>query len=240
MELWTQSPLASSRGGFPRDEEGRAYFPGRDLKEAALAAAFLYATRKDEGFKRRIRAALLAEHQDLKALARALEGELFARYPFLEKLAPPERLYPEGEVRPRRVLLVDLKTGEVVRDEEIEVFEGVLALPWELGEAERNWLSAAGRSMAEALATMELELVREHLPVLEPFYQELKSRRLKGATWPLRVGYWGEDPFRARLLAFRRVPEVKKALSRHRYRIEPRRLLYLPKAKATLGWAQVV
>ena len=240
MELWTLSPLAHGRGAFPRDEEGRPYFPGRDLREAVLAAAFLYATRKDEGFKRRVRAALLAEHADLKALARALEDELFARYAFLEKLAPPERLYPEGAVRPRRVLLVDLKSGELLRDEEVEVFEGALPLPWELGEAERNWLSAAGRSLAEALATMELELVRAHLPQLEPFYQDLKSRRLKGATWPLRVGYWGEDPFRARLLAFRRVPEVRRALERLRYRIEPRRLLYLPKDRATLGWAQVV
>jgi len=240
MELWTLAPVAHSRGGFPRDEEGKPYFPGKDLLEAVLAAAFLYATRKDEGFKKRIRAALLAEHADLKALARALEAELFARYPFLEKLAPPERLYPDGAVRPRRVLLVDLKRGDIVRDEEVEVFEGVLALPWELSEDEKNWLSAAGRSMAEALATMELELVREHLPQLEPFYQDLKSRRLKGATWPLRVGYWGEDPFRARLLAFRRVPEVKKALARLGYQIEPRRLLYLPKEKVTLGWSQVV
>ncbi len=240
MELWTLTPVAHSPGGFPRDEEKRPYFPGKDLREAVLAAAFLYATRKDEGFKRRIKAALLAGHADLKALARALEDELFARYPFLEKLSPPERLYPEGAVRPRRVLLVDLKKGDVVRDEEVEVFEGVLPLPWELSEDEKNWLAAAGRSLAEALATLELELVREHLPSLEPFYQELKSRRLKGASWPLRLGYWGEDPFRARLLAFRRVPEVRRELSRLGYRIEPRRLLYLPKEKVTLGWAQVV
>ena len=240
MELWTITPLAHGRGGFPRDEEGRPYLPGRDLLEAVLAAAFLYATRKDAGFKRRIERALSAEHKDLKALARALEDELFARYPFLEKLAPPERLYPDGEVRPRRAILVDLKKGDIVRDEEVEVFEGIIPLPWELKEDEKNWLAAAGRSMAEALATMELELVREDLPVLEPFYQDLKSRRLKGATWPLRVGYWGEDPFRARLLAFRRVPEVKRALGKLGYQIEPRRLLYLPKDKVTLGWAKVV
>ena len=237
MYLVTISPTAHGRAGFPRDEEGRPYLPAADLREALLAAAFVYATRKDPAFKARVREAVIEEKTDLKRLARTLEAALLERDPFLADLNLPPRLYLEdGTVKERRTLLVNLNKGDVVRDETIEVMEGIIPLPWALPEKEKNHLAAAGRSLAEALATMELDRIRDPLPDLVPFYEELKSHKLKKLEWPLRLGYWGEDPFRARLIAFRRVPEVRDALDRLGYRIEPKRLLYLPKEKQTLGW----
>lgn len=237
MHLVTLSPVAHGRSGLPKDEAGRPYLPAEDLKEALLAAAFVYATRKDAGFKARVKKAVIEEKTDLKRLARRLEAALLERDPFLADLDLPPRLYLEdGAVRERRTLLVNLNKGDVVRDEMVEVMEGIIPLPWDLPEKEKRHLAAAGRSLAEALATMELEKIRDPLPELVPFYEELKSQKLKKLDWPLRLGYWGEDPFHARLIAFRRVPEVRKALDALGYRIEPKRLLFLPKEKKTLGW----
>jgi len=237
MYLVTLTPIAHGRSGFPRDEAGRPFLPAEDLKEALLAAAFVYATRKDPAFKARVKKAVIEEKSDLKRLARTLEAALLERDPFLADLNLPPRLYLEdGTVRERRTLLVNLNKGDVVRDETLEVMEGILPLPWTLPEKEKNHLAAAGRSLAEALATMELERIRKPLPELVPFYEALKGQKLKKLDWPLRLGYWGEDPFRARLIAFRRVPEVRDALDRLGYRIEPKRLLFLPKEKQTLGW----
>jgi len=237
MYLITISPIAHGRAGFPRDEAGHPFLPAEDLKEALLAAAFVYATRKDPAFKARVRGAVLDEKTDLERLARTLETILLERHPFLTDPNLPPRLYLEdGSVKERRTLLANLNKGEVVCDEMLEVMEGVLPLPWTLPEREREHLAAAGRSLTEALATMELEKIRNPLPHLVPFYEGLKGQKLKKLAWPLRLGYWGEDPFRARLIAFRRVPEVRAHLDRLGYRIEPKRLLYLPKEKQTLGW----
>jgi len=55
----------------------------------------------------------------------------------------------------------------------------------------------------------------------------------------LRLGYWTDDPYRGKLLAFWRVPEVRRALRQHLGRAadpRPRTVLYAPGVRRTLGW----
>lgn len=234
--LTTQSPLAAGPDGFPR-REGRAYLPGAALREALLAAALAYAIRRDEAFAAEMRR--LAQHAfkgSAGELADAMTAALLERQPELAALAPDDAFVDEPSER--TVMWMDTWKGEPVREQRLELVEGRFPVGRSLPPELETWLAAAGRSYAEALATAELEALGGTLPSLAEFYHELKARQFKGASWPLRLGYWTPEPEGGRFLAFARLAAASRALERRfQARPLPRHLLYEPASGRTLGWA---
>ncbi|WP_457630587.1 hypothetical protein [Oceanithermus sp.] len=233
--LETVSPLAAGEAGFPR-RQGRPYLPGGALREAFLTAALAYAIRRDAAFAAEMRR--LVEHGfrgDAGGLAAAMEEALLRRQPELDALEFAD-VELEG-VRPETVAVFDRRRGEVTGSLELETFGATAALAAGLPPELETWLSAAARSYAEALATAEREALSGSLPRSQPFYQKLKSRVLKQAAWPLRAGYWTPDPQGGRFLALARLESAVGAL-RKRFDAAPlpRRILYSPRAEASLGW----
>ena len=234
--LTTYSPLAASGSGFPR-KGGVPYLPGALLQEALLSAALAYAIRRDEAFAAEMRR--LAEHAfrgNAAELADAMVRALLVRQPELAVLEPQDIALKQPS---KRVLWrVDTWRQAPAGEERLELVEGRFALAQELPPELETWLAAAGRSYAEALATAEMEALREVLPDSQAFFQQLKRREFKGAAWPLRLGYWTPDPQGGRLLAFARLATVAKVLER-RFKVRPlpRKLFYDPARRCTLGWA---
>jgi hypothetical protein len=222
MELLTYAPVASLKG-FP----GNA-LPGEWLLEALVLAAFAHQVRKDEAFAKEARRFVLeGGYQGSGELVSGLKERLFAARPELADLAVAD--LPLEGVERRRILVWDLERREVVGDREAQVFEGVLSL--ELPEALTR-LAPAARSFAESLADHEMERLKG--TPLEPFYQKLRAR-MKGDSFPLRLGDYAEDHFRTWLLPFYRIKEVAEVL-RKRLGLNPwPRRLYAWK-EVSLGW----
>lgn len=232
--LLAHTPLAAGKEGFPK-KEGRPFFPGALLKEALETALFFYALGKDPEFAELVRVFLLAGRFDqISSVRDFLLERLRERYAELSELEVPERIFLP-EISSRRVLVVDLEKGEVLKRKEHQVFIGVLPLEIELPGV----FKYAGLSFCEALARAELRRLREKIPALVPFYEEL-TNRLRRMEVPLRAGYWTEDVFSGLLLAYWRVKEVREVIKR-RLREDPlpRTLLYSPKDRATFGWIEL-
>ncbi len=238
MNLVLYAPVAVSPEGFPRNEQGRPYLPGEAVRQAVFTAVFVYATRRDRAFRERVRREVTARvpNRALPDLLRRLEDLLLHRWPWLVGLHVPD--IPLRQVERLRVLWIRLEDGQVEGEAMLETTRDVLPLPVPCTGEQQALLDAAGRSFTEALADAEWRWIRDVLPQLEPFYQDLKGHVLKHAPLPLRVGYWTDDPYQGRLLAFWRVPEVRRVV-RNLYRRDPRpsTVLYAPRLQQTLGWS---
>jgi len=236
FHLETQTPLAAGPEGFPR-RGGRAYLPGAALREALLTAALAYAIRRDEAFAAEMRR--LAQHAfkgSVAGLSEAMTQALLERQPELASLNPGDVLL--GTPEEHGVRWLDTWQGEPDREERVEWIEGRFPLDDDLPPELATWLATSCRSYAEALATAERAALIPVVPAAEPFYQELKSRTLKGSAWPLRVGYWTPEPEGGRFVAFARLVTASKALERRfQARPLPRHLLYDPVRARSLGWA---
>jgi len=235
FRLETQSPLAAGPEGFPR-RAGQAYLPGAVLREALLAAALAYAIRRDEAFAAEMRR--MAQHAfkgSAGELAAAMVAALLERQPELEALAPADVPLP-GTVR-RRVLVLDTAAAGAPKELEIELFEGGAVVPDPLQPELETWLATATHGFQAALARAEAALLVPLRPETEPLYRGLTARERSGSFWPLRVGFWTPEPEGARFLAFADLAAAERALERRfRTRPFPRRVMYDPESRSTLGW----
>lgn len=222
MELLTYTPVAALEG-FP---EGK--LPGEWLLEALVVSAFAHLVRKDEAFAREVkRFVLQGGYGNSSELLARLKERLFQARPELSGLALSD--LPLDRVERRRILVWDLERKEVVGDREGYLFEGLLSM--ELPPVLKA-LAPAARSFAESLAAHEEKALAT--TSLHPFYHRLRAR-MKGDTFPLRLGDYAEDLFRTWLLPFYRVKEVAEVLQR-RLRLTPLpRRVYAWK-EVTLGW----
>lgn len=223
MRLVPFSPLASLEG-FPG---GR--LPGEWVLEALALAAFAHLVRKDKAFAQKVRRFVLeGAYGGSGELVLGLKAHLFQARPELAGLALSD--LPLEGVERHRLLVFDLERKEAVGEREGHLFAG--ELPLELPPVLRA-LAPAARSFAESLAAHEGRALAG--TPLEPFYAKLRAH-LKGSAFPLRLGDYADDLFRAWLLPFYRVGEVADFLFR-RFRLTPwPRRVYAWKG-VTLGWA---
>ncbi|ADU96666.1 hypothetical protein [Thermovibrio ammonificans] len=237
MELLTWTPVIFTRHGFPRDEAGRPFLPGNAIKEAITSAVIYYYIKKDREIEAKVKAYLLKKGLKPDEVIERVKEIITDKYPVLNGLEVPERIdLSNGEVYEARAEVFDLKKWEDVEDFKVEVFKGTIELPISSPHLEK--LKAAGHSYCEALARMEMSMLRDH-PLVEQFYQPLLND-LKRWEIPLRVGMWTEVRFRGNLLFFWRIKEVReKLMDELKMDIRPRRVIYLPREKCTTGWCEL-
>ena len=237
MKLLTWTPIIFSRKGFLRDEEGKPYLPRNVFEEALTSAVIFYYTKKDREIENRIRKYLTTKGLKLKEIAKDVKNIVLQKYPVLEGLNIPEKVYlPEDKIREEYIEVFDLKEKIDVKGFRTEVFKGSLELNIDSPHWEK--LKAACHSFAEALARMEKELLGDH-PLAELFYEPLLND-LKKWEIPLRLGMWTEVHFKGDLLFFWKIKDVRNFLIKELgIDIRPRYVLYLPKEKATTGWCEL-
>ncbi|RUM89719.1 MAG: hypothetical protein DSZ25_00195 [Thermovibrio sp.] len=237
MELLTWTPVLFGKKGFPRDDEGRPFLPGNVLREAVESAVIYYYIKKDKDIENRVKRYLLKEELRPDEVVKRIREIITDRYPVLKSLEIPERIdLSGGEVYETRAEVFDLKKWEDVEDFKVEVFKGTIELPLSSPYLEK--LKAAGHSFCEALARMEMSMLKDH-PLSENFYKPLLND-MKRWEIPLRVGTWTEVRFKGNLLFFWRVKEVRERLmEKLKTDIRPRRVIYLPRERCTAGWCEL-
>ena len=232
--LLAHTPLAAGPRGFPR-QEGRPYLKGNILRESIEEALFFYALGKHPDFAEMVRVFLLAgKFSQIENIKDFLLTRLRERYLELQELVLPEKIFLP-EITTRLVQTIEIATGKVLKKREHQVFIGTVSFKAEIPGV----LKYAGLSYCEGLARAELRHLRETLPKLIPFYEDL-TNRLRNFYIPLRTGFWTEDPFGGLLLAYWRVKEVREVIKRRLKRDPlPQNVLYSPKDRATFGWVEI-
>ena len=237
MKLLTWTPILFSRKGFLRDENNKPYLPRNVFEEALTSAVIFYYIKKDKQLENSVKKYLTTEGLKLEEVAKEVKKRVLEKYPVLENLEIPERVYlPEEKIQKVYVEVFDLKEKADKGGFKTEVFKGSLELPIESPHIEK--LKAACHSYAEALARMEKEMLEDH-PLAEIFYNELLNE-LKRWEIPLRLGMWTEVHFKGDLLFFWRVKEVRNFILKELgIDIRPRYVLYIPSERATTGWCEL-
>ena len=235
MLCWT--PVVFSRKGFPRDEEGKPFLPRNVFTEAITSAVIFYYIKKDREIENRVKRYLLEEKLDIRTVADDIRDIVLKKYPVLENLSIPERVYlPEKDIREEYIEIFDLKEWIDVKGFKTEIFKGIVDIPIKSPYIEK--LKAAAHSYAEALARIEHSFLKDH-PLAKLFYEPLIND-LKKWDVPLRVGLWTEVSFKGNLLFFWRIKEVREKIMKElNVDIRPRYVLYLPKEKQTTGWVEI-
>jgi len=236
MELLTWTPVIFTRKGFPRDEAGRAFLPASTIREAITSAVIYYYIKKDKEIENRVKNYLLRKGLNPDEVIERVKEIILDKYPVLNGLEIPERIdLSKGEVYETRAEVFNLKRWEEEESFKVEVFKGVVELPLYSPHLEK--LKAAGHSYCEALARMEMGMLRDH-PLAENFYKPLLND-MKRWEIPLRVGMWTEVKFKGNLLFFWRIKEVRNALMEElKVDIRPTKVIYLPRENCTTGWCE--
>jgi hypothetical protein len=237
MKLVAWTPIIFSRKGFPRDEENRPFLPRNVFEEAITSAVIFHHLKKDKALANKVKKYLTTKGLKLEEIAADVKRMVLEKYPIMEELKIPERVYlPEEKVRTEYVEVFDLKEKVDVKGFRTEVFKGTVEVEIDSPHIEK--LKAAAHSYAEALARMEKDLLEDH-PLAELFYNELLNE-IKRWEIPLRLGMWTEVHFKGDLLFFWKVKEVREFIIRELgIDIRPRYVLYLPKERATTGWCEL-
>ena len=237
MHLITWTPILLAENGFPRDGRGNPFIRGSVLKEAILNAATYYYVKKDREIEAKVRTYLLREELEPTKVVEDIKEILQDKYLFLKELEIPEKIsLSDGEIYETTVEVFDLKKQIEVNDFRSEVFRGTIEL--EISFPDLSKLKAIGHSYCESLCRAEMSMLKNH-PLIEDFYV-LMLNGIKKWDIPLRVGMWTEDFLQESLLFFRKVKEIrKKLMEKLKIDIRPKRVLYLPAEKCTVGWCEL-
>ncbi len=232
MKLVTYSPLII--------EKRERKIPGKIIEEGFLLSSFSYVTRKEGILRRKITDYITKEkYESIDEFLAVLREELLSVWPWLKKLSFSD--IEITDVINMRAILYDTEKEEPIEDKIVEVFRGEADIgEFSLGEEEKTKLSNACRSFTEGLASLEWKMIKESISSLSEFYADLKSNWVKKEKFPLRIGYWTDDPYLGWLFSFWRVKEVRahivNRLGKDPY---PKKILYAPRERATFGWAYV-
>ena len=237
MEIVSWTPTIYSRKGFPKDKNGKPFFPKETFVEAITTAVIFYYTKKDKEIENKIKKYLLKDNLNIDTIARDIKKIVLSKYPVLDNLELPDKVYiPEEDIKEEYVEIFDLKEWIDVKGFKTEVFKGIVDLKINSPNIEK--IKAAAHSYAEALAKMEHSLLKEH-PFAKQFYEPLIDD-LKKWEIPLRIGLWTEVKFKGKLLFFWKIKEVREKLIKDlKIDIRPRYVIYSPKEKQTTGWIEI-
>jgi len=234
LVFWT--PVAFEKEGFLEDEKGK-FIPRNAILEALESAVVFYYIKKDAEIEKLVRKYLM-DKPKIKEIAKEVKKRVFEKYPILDGIEIPEKIYLNQEnISNELVKVFDLEKKEFVRSYHIDIFKGVVEdvkIKSENIEKIKNACVAYARALAEYehKALKETELENEIDSIQNSIANEWEI--------PIRVGHWTNTPFKGDLLFFWRVKEVREYLLKHLHiDIRPKDVLYLPRTNEFLGWGEI-
>ncbi|WP_457565007.1 hypothetical protein [Caminibacter sp.] len=222
--------------GFLEDESGK-FIPRNEILEALESAVVFYYVKKDKEIERLVRKYLMSKPK-LKEVSRDVKKIVFEKYPLLEGIKIPEKIYVDKDKITQELIKVfDLEKKEFVRSFRGEVFKGVIENV-EIESENMEKIKTACKAYARALAEYEHKAVKES--ELEDVITEIQNSIANEWEIPLRVGEWTLTPYKGDLLFFWRDKEVREYLLKELKKdIRPKDVLFIPRTNEFLGWAEV-
>ena len=237
--LLAHNVLLPENGEFLKDEKG-AYIPRNEFLEAIESAVLFYYIKKDKALENKIKKLILSTDTKpkLKALAKSIKQEVFAKYPILDNLEIPQKTYlPDEGIEKVWVERFDIKRQKFCERFESEAFKGVIE-DFSIQSPNLQKIKTALLSYARGLADYEHEEIKG--TILEPYITEIQNLIANEWAMTLRIGEWTKTPYKGDLLFFWRIKEVRERLLKEFHiDIRPKDILFIPKYKEFTGWCEV-
>ncbi|WP_457563922.1 hypothetical protein [Caminibacter pacificus] len=230
------SGTSFEKNGFLEDENGK-FIPRNAILEALESAVVFYYIKKDKELERLVTKYLM-EKPKLKEISKEVKKRVFEKYPVLDGIEIPEKIYlPEENISNELVKVFDLEKKEFTKSFHMDVFKGVLE-DVKIKSQNLEKIKNACKSYARALAEYEHKALKE--TEFEDLMVEIQNNIANEWEIPIRVGHWTNTPYKGDLLFFWRVKEVRDYLLKHLHiDIRPKDVLYLPRTNEFLGWGEI-
>jgi hypothetical protein len=231
--FWT--PTAFERG-FLEDENGK-FLPRNAILEALESAVVFYYIKKDKELEKLVRKYLM-DKPKIKEISKEVKKRVFDKYPVLEGIEIPEKIYlNEENISNELIKVFDLEKKEFVRSFTLDVFKGVIE---DVKIKSNNLEKIKNACLAYARALSEYEHKELKNTEFESIIADIQNKIANEWEIPLRVGYWTNTPYKGDLLFFWRIKEVREYLLKELHiDIRPKDVLYLPRTKEFLGWGEI-
>jgi len=228
------SGTSFEKEGFLEDENGK-FLPRNAILEALESAVVFYYIKKDKELENLVKKYLLNKPK-LKEISKEVKKRVFEKYPILEGIEIPEKIYLQNEnISNELVKVFDLEKKDFVKSFRMDVYKGVLEdVKIKSIEKIKNACLAYSRALAEY----------EHKALKDTEFEDLivviQNNIANEWEIPIRVGHWTNTPYKRDLLFFWRVKEVRDYLLKHLHiDIRPKDVLYLPRTNEFLGWGEI-
>ena len=230
------SSIAAPKGRFLEDENGK-YITKNDILESLESAVIFYYIKKDKSLENLVRKYLL-NNPKLDEISKEIKKRVFEKYPILEDIEIPEKIYlPKENISKESVKVLDLETKEFVKTFKAEVFKGVIE-NFEIKSKNLEKIKTAAKSYARALLEYEHKALKES--EFEDLIAEYQNSVANEWEIPIRIGEWTSDSYKAHLLFFYRIKDVREYLIKNlNIDISLKDVLYLPKTNEFLGWSEI-
>ncbi len=222
--------------GFLEDEKGK-FIPRNEILEAIESAVLFYYVKKDKEIEKLIRKYLMTKPK-LKEISREVKKIVFEKYPLLDGIEIPEKIYvDEDKISEKLIKVFALEKKEFVRSFRGEVFEGVIEnVKIESENIEK--IKTACKSYARALAEYEHKVLKGS--GLEEIITEIQNSIANEWKIPIRVGEWTLTPYKGDLFFFWRDKEVREYLLKELKKdIRPKDVLFVAGSHEFLGWGEI-
>ncbi|NPA88528.1 MAG: hypothetical protein GXO01_07425 [Epsilonproteobacteria bacterium] len=232
--FWT--PTSFEKDGFLEDEKGK-FLPRNAILEALESAVAFYYIKKDSELERSVRK-YLTDKPKIKEIAKEVKKRVFEKYPVLEGIEIPEKIYlNEENISNELVKVFDLEKKEFVESFHMDVFKGVIE---DVKVKSQNLEKIKNACLAYARALAEYEHKELKGTEFEENIAEIQNQIANEWEIPIRVGHWTNTPYKGDLLFFWRIKEVREYLLRELHiDIRPKDVLYLPRTNEFLGWGEI-
>ena len=230
--FWT--PTSFEKEGFLEDENGK-FLPRNAILEALESAVVFYYIKKDKELENLVKKYLL-NRPKLKEISKEVKKRVFEKYPILEGIEIPEKIYLQNEnISNELVKVFDLEKKDFVKSFRMDVYKGVLE-DVKIKSIEK--IKNACLAYSRALAEYEHKALKD--TELEDLIVEIQNNIANEWEIPIRVGHWTNTPYKGDLLFLWRVKEVRDYLLKHLHiDIRPKDVLYLPRTNEFLGWGEI-
>ena len=232
--FWT--PTSFEKIGFLEDENGK-FIPRNAILEALESAVVFYYIKKDKELERLITKYLMQKPK-LKEISKEVKKRVFKKYPVLEGIEIPEKIYlSEENISNELVKVFDLEKKEFMKSFKTEVFKGVLDNV-QIKSENIEKIKTACKSYARALAEYEHKELKGS--EFEDLIVEIQNSIANEWDIPVRIGHWTNTPYKGDLLFFWKIKDVRKYLIKElNIDIRPKDVLYLPRTNEFLGWGEI-
>ena len=230
------SGTSFEKNGFLEDDNGK-FLPRNAILEALESAVVFYYIKKDREIENLVKKYLTTKPK-IKEVSREIKKIVFKKYPILEGIEIPEKIYlPKENISKELVKVFDFEKKEFTDSFKMEIFKGVLEDVHVKSENIEK-IKTACKSYARALAEYEHKELKGS--EFEDLIVEIQNSIANEWEIPIRVGHWTNTPYKGDLLFFWRIKEVREYLIKELdIDIRPKDVLYLPRTNEFLGWGEI-